>query len=161
MKLLRSVLLIGILLTGCREVPMLPSITPYRIDVQQGNVVTQEMVDKLKPGMTQSQVRFILGTPLVVDTFHKDRWDYVYRYEKAGRLQENRRIVVVFQDEKLVRIEGDVVAAKAGGATESGVKVDPQAQPGNAAKAKEEKPKEDKPKEERGFFGRMLEKLGF
>src|SRR5262249_12504878 len=82
-------------------------------------VVTQEMVEKLKPGMTPSQVRFILGTPLVVDAFHKDRWDYVYRFSKAGTLQESRRIVIVFKDDKLDRIEGDVVPAKAGSATES------------------------------------------
>src|SRR5215475_3026894 len=76
---------------GCSQVPALPAIptlTPYRMDVQQGNVVTQEMVEKLKPGMTPSQVRFILGTPLVVDAFHKDRWDYVYRFTRGGNLQE-------------------------------------------------------------------------
>ena len=93
------------------ELPAIPTLTPYRMDVQQGNVVTQEMVEKLKPGMTPSQVRFILGTPLVVDAFHKDRWDYVYRFSKGGRLQESRRIVIVFQDDKLARIEGDVVPA--------------------------------------------------
>ena len=92
----------------------MPALTPYKMDIQQGNVVTQEMVAKLKPGMTPSQVRFILGTPLVVDAFHKDRWDYVYRFSKRGTLQEHRRIVIVFQDDKLARIEGDVVPAKPG-----------------------------------------------
>jgi outer membrane protein assembly factor BamE len=106
-----------LLLGGCQapSMPSLPTLTPYKMDIQQGNVVTQEMVEKLKPGMTPSQVRFILGTPLVVDAFHKDRWDYVYRFSKAGTLQETRRIVIVFKDDKLARIEGDVVAAQPGG----------------------------------------------
>src|SRR4029077_1639733 len=111
----------GLLANGCSRVPALPAIptlTPYKMDVQQGNVVTQEMVGKLKPGMTPSQVRFILGTPLVVDASHKDRWDYVYRFSRGGTLQESRRIVIVFQDDKLARIEGDVVPAKPGSATE-------------------------------------------
>jgi outer membrane protein assembly factor BamE len=114
MTSLRVAALIVLLCAGCKEVPTvpMPTLTPHRIDIQQGNVVTQDMVDKLKPGMTPSQVRFILGTPLVVDTFHKDRWDYVYRYEKGGKLVEHRRIIVIFEDDKLVRIEGDVVAAK-------------------------------------------------
>src|SRR6185295_7474233 len=112
-----------------------------RMDVQQGDVVTQEMVEKLKPGMTPSQVRFILGTPLVVDAFHKDRWDYVYRFSKAGTLQESRRIVIVFKDDKLDRIEGDVVPAKAGSATEGGVTIAPGADKASAAKPAPEKSK--------------------
>jgi len=99
------------LLAGCTQVPMLPGLTPYRIDIQQGNYVTQEMVAKLKRGMTKTQVRFALGTPLVVDPFHPDRWDYVYVLQKRGKVVEQRRIVVVFQDEKLARIDGDVVPA--------------------------------------------------
>jgi outer membrane protein assembly factor BamE len=96
------------LLTGCQYVPMIPGITPYRIDIQQGNYVTQDMVAKLKPGMTKSQVRFALGTPLVVDVFHTDRWDYVYVLQKGGRVREHRRIIVLFEQDKLLRIEGDV-----------------------------------------------------
>jgi outer membrane protein assembly factor BamE len=181
------------------------------MDIQQGNVVTQDMLAKLKPGMTPSQVRFILGTPLVVDAFHKDRWDYVYRLEKRGTLQEHRRIVVIFKDDRLDRIEGDVAPAQPGSATEGGVKIDkPSAAAGkpaadaqqapprkrppdddanagtpkaataggappadaqttvgaNGAQPKEGKPKDEKPSgeqsgEDRGFFGRMLDKLGF
>jgi outer membrane protein assembly factor BamE len=85
-------------------------LSPYKIDVQQGNAITQEMMDKLKPGMTPSQVRFILGSPLVRDPFHPHRWDYVYSYAKAGRMTEQRRITVVFEDDKLKGIEGDVVS---------------------------------------------------
>jgi outer membrane protein assembly factor BamE len=106
---MRKLILVLIVLAGCRQVPMLPGISPYRIDIQQGNYVTQDMVAKLKPGMSKSQVRFALGTPLVVDPFHADRWDYIYVLQKGGRVVEQRRIIAVFDGEKLLRIEGDVV----------------------------------------------------
>lgn len=107
--MLRLAILIVLLLTGCKEVPLLPYFGPYKVDIQQGNYVTQEMVAKLRPGMSRSQVRFALGTPLVVDPFRSDRWDYVYVLQRGGDVLEQRRIVVVFQDDKLLRVEGDVV----------------------------------------------------
>jgi len=88
-------------------------ISPHRVDIQQGNAINQEMLDKLKPGMSPSQVRFILGTPLVVDPFHKNRWDYVYRLERGGKVIEQRRVTVIFEDDKLKALEGNVVAAGA------------------------------------------------
>jgi outer membrane protein assembly factor BamE len=95
---------------GCKQVPDVPTIiSPYKIDIQQGNVVTQEMVAKLKVGMTRAQVRFALGSPLVVDPFRTDRWDYVYSFQKQGKQVERRRITVIFDEDKLVRIAGDVV----------------------------------------------------
>jgi outer membrane protein assembly factor BamE len=90
---------------------MLPGLKPYKMDIQQGNYVTQDMVAKLKPGMSKAQVRFALGTPLVVDPFHADRWDYIYFFEKGGKVAEHRRIIVLFQDEKLLRLDGDVTPA--------------------------------------------------
>lgn len=97
-------------LAGCKQAPELPTVlSPYRIDVQQGNVITQEMLSKLKAGMTRAQVRFVLGSPLVIDPFRTDRWDYVSTYQKQGKAIERRHIVVIFDDDKLVRIEGDVV----------------------------------------------------
>lgn len=95
-------------------------ITPYRIDVRQGNWVTQEMMSQLKPGQTREQVRFILGSPLVSDMFHADRWDYIYRLQPGRGEAEQRRIVVFFQDDKLVRVGGDVIA-------DNGKKVAPKA----------------------------------
>jgi outer membrane protein assembly factor BamE len=74
------------------------------------------MVEKVKPGMSRSQVRFALGTPLVADPFHADRWDYVYVSQKRGRVTDKRLIVVVFQDDKLVRIEGEGAPPKDAGA---------------------------------------------
>lgn len=87
------------------------SLSPYRIDIQQGNVVTQEMLAKLKPEMSRSQVKFVLGTPVVVDTFHPDRWDYFYKFDKAGNPREQRVLTLVFADDKLKQIVGDVKAA--------------------------------------------------
>jgi outer membrane protein assembly factor BamE len=82
----------------------------YRVDVPQGNVVTQEMVDLLKPGMTPSQVRFVLGTPLVTDPFHAERWDYYYSLRKGNATEpETRRLTVYFKNEQLLRVEGDVM----------------------------------------------------
>lgn len=103
----RSIILAALLLAGCAS---------YRMDIQQGNVVTQEMVAKLEPGMTRSQVRFALGTPLVVDPFREDRWDYVYVYMKRGEVVERRRLVIVFKDDKLARIDGDKMPAGPGAA---------------------------------------------
>lgn len=102
-----------LLAAGCERMPAVPGFSPFKVDIQQGNYVTQDMVDKLKPGMTKSQVRFALGTPLVTDPFHSDRWDYVYLMQKKGRISEQRRIVVVFADDKLLRIDGDVQPAAA------------------------------------------------
>lgn len=86
-------------------------IKPYRIEIQQGNYVSQQMLAQLKLGMTREQVRFVLGTPLVSDIFHADRWDYIYYREHPGKF-EQRNISVHFDKEgRLARIGGDVVPA--------------------------------------------------
>ena len=84
-------------------------LTVHKLDIQQGNVVTQEMVDKLKPGMTRAQVRFVLGTPLVTDTFHRDRWDYFYSFKVGAEgVAETRRLTLIFQDDVLRIVQGDI-----------------------------------------------------
>src|SRR5215470_9946492 len=84
--------------------------TVHRMEIQQGNFVTQEMVSQLKQGMTKDQVRFVLGTPLVADIFHENRWDYIFRRQRANSNEvEKRRLSVFFEDGKLVRLAGDVV----------------------------------------------------
>ena len=82
---------------------------PYRIDIRQGNYVDEAMLAQLKPGMTREQVRFALGTPLVADVFHSERWDYVYRFKsgRSGKV-EQRAISVFFANDKLDRVEGDI-----------------------------------------------------
>jgi len=92
--------------TGCSWLGDLPFV--YKMDVQQGNVVDQEMVDKLYPGMNKNQVRFVLGTPMLVDVFHQERWDYVYTMEKRGKPLPGQQLSVYFEDNRLVRIEGDL-----------------------------------------------------
>jgi outer membrane protein assembly factor BamE len=88
---------------------------PYRMEIQQGNYVTQEMVAQLKPGLTRDQVRYVMGTPLVSDIFHDDRWDYVFVRQLANSPDiEQRRIAVYFEDGKLKRVDGDIVAAAQG-----------------------------------------------
>ncbi len=99
---------------ACSGVPEVTSyLSPYRIDVRQGNYVTQEMMARLKPGMSRDQVRFALGTPLVTDIFHADRWDYVYLFKPGRGEAQLRRLVVFFEEGKLVRVGGDVVAETA------------------------------------------------
>ena len=74
----------------------------YKIDVEQGNIVTQEMADQLKPGMSRRQVRFILGTPLVEDTFNQDRWDYPYVKRNGMNVLSESRLTVMFDGDALL-----------------------------------------------------------
>jgi outer membrane protein assembly factor BamE len=100
-------------LAGCGFVPQIPGVPPYRIDIQQGNYISQDLVAQLKPGMSKEQVRLTLGTPLLTDIFHADRWDYVYYRDRPGAKREQRKLTVFFEDGKLTRLDGDVVAAGA------------------------------------------------
>lgn len=80
----------------------------YVPDVQQGNVITQEMVGQLKTGMTRRQVQFILGTPLITDPFHQDRWDYYYSYKRGKKYRAKRRLSLFFKGDELVEIRGNI-----------------------------------------------------
>lgn len=91
------------LVSGCTDFPGV-----YKIDIPQGNVVTQEMVNKLRPGMTPSQVRYVMGTPLISDTFSPNRWDYLYSMKKGGDPRTQERISLYFDNDKLTRITGDL-----------------------------------------------------
>ena len=101
-------------LAGCGA--SAPTLKPFKMDIQQGNVVTSKMLLQLKPGMTKSQVRFIMGTPLIVDSFHKDRWDYFYQMRHAGKVIEQRRVILDFDKDVLARVRGDVVPQGTAGA---------------------------------------------
>lgn len=117
----------------------LPSIKPYKMDVQQGNVVTSKMMMQLRPGMTKAQVRFVMGTPLIVDSFHANRWDYVYSMQKGGKLIERRRVILDFEDEKLKAVRGDVIPAEDGGDAVAGGKSAMEPAKSVAAPKKKEK----------------------
>ncbi len=88
----------------------------HRIDIQQGNLVAPETFAKLKTGMTKSEVRLLLGTPLLTDIFHANRWDYYFRNEMRGRLVEQNKFTVHFQEERLVRVDGGPTLSAAGAA---------------------------------------------
>ena len=96
---------------GCATVdtyfPTLRSFGVYKLDINQGNYLSQDMVDKLKVGQTKAQVRQLLGTPLVVSAFRDNRWDYVYEFTRQGGSVEHRKFTVYFVDDKLARWEGD------------------------------------------------------
>ena len=159
MRLLAPLLLLS--LSACSIDPVLNVLPePYKVTIQQGNVITQEMVEKLKPGMTKSQVRFVLGSPPIADMFHANRWDYVYTIKEGHKVKENRKLALFFENDLLARVAGDVVAATKQDKDEAATKpakasteivlqkYDPNAPP-------------IPPEDEKGFFGRMFEKVGF
>lgn len=84
----------------------LPACSIHQIDIQQGNVITKKMSDKLKIGMDMNQVRYIMGTPLIVDPFHKNRWDYVYSLDTHNGEIQTSHITVLFEDERVIRYVG-------------------------------------------------------
>ena len=88
----------AILLGGC----------VYRIDIQQGNYVTRDVADKLKVGMSRTEVRQLLGTPLLADVFHADRWDYYFSNAKGGKAGDRKLFSVFFKDDKVASFTGDV-----------------------------------------------------
>ncbi|CAG0124864.1 Secretory immunoglobulin A-binding protein EsiB [Rhodocyclaceae bacterium] len=102
-----KLIVVSMLLASCSGVtaPALPSITPYKIEIRQGNLVTADMREKIKVGMTTSQVRAALGTPLIADPFHANRWDYQYRYEQEGKLIKQQRLTLYFEGDNLARID--------------------------------------------------------
>jgi len=92
----------------------------YRIDVQQGNIVTQEMVDKLEIGMSKQKVRFLMGTPLVTDMFHPERWDYAYRLTPGWQTTQQRHLVLIFEGDTLSQINGDLPSKREGAQPQDG-----------------------------------------
>ncbi len=122
-------------------------IRTYKLDIQQGNVVTQEQLDQITPGMTKREVRYVLGTPLIVDPFRDDRWDYYYSLKAGPARQVNhRRVIIVFDGDTLVNIQGDVVPGQSD--TES-----TEDDKAGGTKVTERQP------DERGFFRRSWDKI--
>jgi len=80
----------------------------HKIDIQQGNVVDQEMLDQLKPRMNKKQVKFIMGTPVLINPFHNERWEYIYSFQEGGTVREQRHITLHFENDKLAFISGDI-----------------------------------------------------
>jgi outer membrane protein assembly factor BamE len=101
---------LALTLTACESLQtsenFLGVVTPYRVEVVQGNVVTKEQIDAVKPGLSRQQVRDILGSPLLTDVFHADRWDYVFTIRRQGAQPQARRVVAMFEGDKLKSVEG-------------------------------------------------------
>jgi outer membrane protein assembly factor BamE len=146
------------LLAACSYKPGF--INEYKIDVQQGNVLTQEMVAQLKPGQTRDQVRFILGSPIITDIFHQQRWDYVYRYQggQTGKVEARQFIVFFDADGRLERVAGDVAGASVDDLTApqtSSRLVDLGSLSGDAAN------QPLPPRQAPGYFRRFMDMMGF
>lgn len=103
MKIISHVVAVTMLasLVGCSDGLL------HRVDQQQGNLVTRSMIQKLRPGMTREQVLFVMGQPILRNSFDSDRWDYVYTYAPGGTNREKRDLTLYFEDDRLERIEGD------------------------------------------------------
>jgi outer membrane protein assembly factor BamE len=97
-----SILTYVMVLAGCS----FPGV--HRVEVQQGNIMDAEMVSKLQLGMTKSQVRYIMGTPIIADTFNQDRWDYYYSNQTGNRLKKRESVTVFFINEKVSRIDNNL-----------------------------------------------------
>ncbi len=108
----------ALLLSACGT--SIPKVKPYKMEIQQGNVVTSKMLLQLKPGMTKSQVRYIMGTPLIQDSFHGNRWDYFYQMREGGKVTEQRLVYLTFKNALLDKVSGDVVPQGTAGAVQSG-----------------------------------------
>ena len=100
LRLASMLAVLSLLLSSC--------VSLYKPDVQQGNVISAEMLETLKTGMTKRQVVFLLGTPLIVDPFHPERWDYFYSLSKNGRKPAQRHLVVYFKGDAMVSLDGDL-----------------------------------------------------
>lgn len=93
-------------MTGCSTVlNNLPGV--YSLDIQQGNIVNQEMVDQLRPNMTKRQVLYIMGSPMLIDVFHQKRWDYLYSEQPGGGARVQKRLSLFFDGDKLIGVQGD------------------------------------------------------
>jgi len=88
-------------------------VTPYQIDVVQGNVITREQVDLLRPGLPRQSVRDLLGTPLLQSVFHADRWDYVFSFRRKGEEPQLRKLAVFFKNDVLERFDSDPMPTEA------------------------------------------------
>ena len=106
-----ALVLVAFGLCGCASLQssdnFLGVITPYRVEVVQGNVITKELAALIRPGMSPAQVRDILGTPILTDLFHADRWDYAFTIQRQGAPAQLRRVVAVFKGEKLERLDAE------------------------------------------------------
>ena len=130
----------AVLAAGCTKLSEVPVPGLYRVDIRQGNALDDAALARLAPGMPRSKVLHLLGTPAIDDVFHADRWEYLYSHARGGEEGKWRRITLHFEDDRLVRVQGDVLPADA-------VVLEPE-----AAKVIRVPPRPP----EKGFFRRIL-----
>lgn len=104
-KLMAAFFVLALGACSSLPVPQFPGV--YKIDIAQGNIITQEMIDQLEPGMTRRQVIYVMGTPLVRDPYNQNRWDYIFNYQPGGGERGQERISLNFENDALVSFEGD------------------------------------------------------
>lgn len=132
----------------------------YKIDIQQGNVVTQDMIDQLRPGMTQRQVRFIMGNPLITDTFHARRWDYLYSIQPGGGVRQQERVSLVFDaNDQLIGLAGDFMPGVSRDEAISGGSTDAAPQEAPSATEPTTPPSQTAPVEPPPAPGSLLEQI--
>ena len=132
----------------------------YKIDIQQGNVVTQDMIDQLRPGMTQRQVRFIMGNPLITDTFHARRWDYLYSIQPGGGVRQQERVSLVFDaNDQLIGLAGDFMPGVSRDEAISGGSTDAAPQEAPTATEPTTPPSQTAPVEPPPAPGSLLEQI--
>lgn len=112
MRRLLLPLLVVAALPACSIIDPVAWIPSHKLVVYQGNEITQDMVDRLQPGMSRQQVRAILGTPLLNDPFHANRWDYNYTVTRDNKLKEQKTLTVYFENDVFSRFEGEVLPAE-------------------------------------------------
>ncbi|MEO8857553.1 MAG: outer membrane protein assembly factor BamE [Burkholderiaceae bacterium] len=121
---IRQTLRLGLFLAACAGIAscssingstsrLVTAITPYKIDVVQGNFVSSEQVAQLKTGMPRQAVRDVLGTPLLQDVFHSDRWDYVFTFKRSGQEAQRRKVTVFFKNDELDHFDADPLPTEA------------------------------------------------
>lgn len=106
---------VSVLLASCSENSWLKSFAPYKMEIRQGNLISPEMRERIRVGMSRQQVSSALGSPLIADVYHANRWDYIYRFEAKGRLVEEHRLTVYFKGDFVSRIEDGDAPAPADG----------------------------------------------
>lgn len=104
-----KIILVSLLLAACGG--NIPHLSPYKMDIRQGNLITAEMREKLKLGMTKQQVRYVMGTPLLADVFHENRWDYAYSLAQRGKPVEQQSMILYFENDSLVKIDDAAMPA--------------------------------------------------
>jgi outer membrane protein assembly factor BamE len=127
-------------------IPACTYLTPYKLEIQQGHVLEDKDLVKLKQGMSRNQVAQVLGTPLLIDVFHAERWDYIHYVRKRGRMTAQKKLTLIFADDKLARLEGEPAPSLAPAegqrdAQQSTPTVEPPA-PAKPAPSEPQKPKQ-------------------